>query len=107
MTPVLMDDKLRQLLTSKPCQFGYEANTWTVPLLAAHLRYYGAASTTNARAGAVGLKGCGVLSVPPSGGGGDHGGWRRGIGGLPPPRGWAAGVYRRGGLPHGREGRGS
>src|SRR4051812_29760294 len=37
MTPALTDDKLRQLLTSDPCQFGYDANTWTVPLLATHL----------------------------------------------------------------------
>src|SRR3954465_15760581 len=33
-TPALTDAKLRQLLTSDPCQFGYDANTWTVPLLA-------------------------------------------------------------------------
>ena len=26
MTPALTDDKLRQLLTSDPCQFGYDAN---------------------------------------------------------------------------------
>ena len=32
--PVLTDKKLRQLLTSDPCRFGYDANTWTVPLLA-------------------------------------------------------------------------
>src|SRR3954464_15641739 len=37
MTPALTDDKLRHLLTSDPCQFGYDANTWTVPLLATHL----------------------------------------------------------------------
>jgi hypothetical protein len=36
-TPALTDAKLRQLLTSDPCQFGYDANTWTVPLLATHL----------------------------------------------------------------------
>jgi transposase len=35
--PVLTDKKLRQLLTSDPCRFGYDANTWTVPLLATHL----------------------------------------------------------------------
>jgi transposase len=29
------------LLTSDPCQFGYDANTWTVPLLAAHLHTQG------------------------------------------------------------------
>ena len=36
LTPALTDAKLRQLLTSDPCQFGYDANTWTVPLLAKH-----------------------------------------------------------------------
>jgi len=41
MTPALTDDKLRQLLTSDPCQFGYDANTWTVPLLATHLHTQG------------------------------------------------------------------
>jgi transposase len=41
-TPALTDAKLRQLLTSDPCQFGYDANTWTVPLLATHLRTQGA-----------------------------------------------------------------
>jgi len=41
MTPALTDAKLRQLLTSDPCQFGYDANTWTVPLLATHLRTQG------------------------------------------------------------------
>jgi transposase len=39
----LTDDRLRQLLTSDPRQCGYEANTWTVPLLAAHLRAQGLA----------------------------------------------------------------
>src|SRR3954452_13842874 len=39
--PVLTDKKLRQLLTSEPCWFGSDANTWTVPLLAAHLRTQG------------------------------------------------------------------
>src|SRR3954467_10833238 len=39
--PVLADKKLRQLLTSDPCRFGYDANTWTVPLLATHLRRQG------------------------------------------------------------------
>jgi transposase len=34
---VLTDKKLGQLLTSDPCRFGYDANTWTVPLLASHL----------------------------------------------------------------------
>ncbi len=38
MTPALTDDKLGELLTSDPCQFGYDATTWTVPLLATHLR---------------------------------------------------------------------
>ena len=41
MTPALTDDKLRQLLTSDPCQFGYDANPWTVPLLATHLHTQG------------------------------------------------------------------
>ena len=41
MTPALTDAKLRQLLTSDPCQFGYDANTWTVPLLAKHLHTQG------------------------------------------------------------------
>jgi transposase len=40
-TPALTDAKLRQLLTSEPCQFGYDANTWTVPLLATHLHTHG------------------------------------------------------------------
>jgi transposase len=39
----LTDDRLRQLLTSDPRPFGYDANTWTVPLLAAHLRTQGLA----------------------------------------------------------------
>src|ERR1700741_3764809 len=39
--PVLTDKKLRQRLTSNPCRFGYDANTWTVPLLATHLRTQG------------------------------------------------------------------
>ena len=39
----LTDDKLRQLLTSDPGRFGYAATTWTVPLLAAHLRAQGLA----------------------------------------------------------------
>jgi hypothetical protein len=32
MTPVLTDNKLRQLLTSDPCQFGCDANTWNMAL---------------------------------------------------------------------------
>ena len=40
-TPVLTDSKLRQLLTSDPCRFGYDANTWTVPLLATYLHTQG------------------------------------------------------------------
>ena len=39
--PVLADTKLCQLLTSDPCRFGYDANTWTVPLLASYLRTQG------------------------------------------------------------------
>jgi transposase len=39
--PVLTDKKLRQLLTSDPCRFGYDANSWTIPLLATHLRTQG------------------------------------------------------------------
>jgi transposase len=39
----LTEDRLRQRLTSDPRQFGYNANTWTVPLLAAHLRAQGLA----------------------------------------------------------------
>jgi transposase len=35
-TSALTDAKLRQLLTSDPSQFGYDANTWTVPLLTTH-----------------------------------------------------------------------
>jgi transposase len=62
MTPALTDDKLRQLLTSDPCKFGYDANTWTVPLLATHLgtqgvvisaAHCGAGSTPPASAGSV------------------------------------------------------
>jgi transposase len=41
MAPGLTDNKLRHLLTSDPCQFGYDANTWTVPLLATYLRTQG------------------------------------------------------------------
>jgi transposase len=33
--------RLRQLLTSDPQQFGYDANAWTVPLLTAYLRAQG------------------------------------------------------------------
>jgi transposase len=39
----LTDDRLRQLLTSDPRQFGHNATTWTVPLLAAYLRAQGVA----------------------------------------------------------------
>jgi transposase len=39
----LTKDRLRQLLTSDPRQFGYTTTTWTVPLLAAHLRAQGVA----------------------------------------------------------------
>jgi transposase len=39
----LTEERLRELLTSDPCQFGYDANTWTVPLLAAHLQAHGLA----------------------------------------------------------------
>jgi transposase len=39
--PVLTDKKLSQLLTSDPCRFSYDANTWTVPLLASYLRTQG------------------------------------------------------------------
>jgi transposase len=39
----LTTERLRQLLTSDPRQFGYAANTWTVPLLATHLRAQGLA----------------------------------------------------------------
>jgi transposase len=39
----LTTERLRQLLTSDPRQFGYAASTWTVPLLAAHLRAQGLA----------------------------------------------------------------
>jgi len=38
----LTDDRLPQLLTSDPRQFG-DTTTWTVPLLAAHLRAQGVA----------------------------------------------------------------
>jgi transposase len=41
MAPALTDDKLRQLLTSDPCLLGYDANTWTVPLLATYLHAQG------------------------------------------------------------------
>jgi transposase len=37
----LTESRLRQLLTSDPGRFGYAATTWTVPLLAAHLRAQG------------------------------------------------------------------
>jgi transposase len=40
-TPVFTDKQLRQLLTSEPGRFGYDANTWTVPLLATHLHTQG------------------------------------------------------------------
>lgn len=39
----LTHDKLRQLLTSDPRRLGYRTNTWTVPLLATHLRRQGVA----------------------------------------------------------------
>jgi transposase len=41
MAPAPTDDKLRQLLTSDPCRLGYDANTWTVPLLATYLHAQG------------------------------------------------------------------
>ena len=59
MTPALTDDKLRRLLTSDPCQFGYDANTWTVPLLATHLRTQGvviSARTLRRRIRAAGFR---------------------------------------------------
>ena len=37
----LTEERLRQLLTSDPRQFGHDANVWTVPLLTAHLRAQG------------------------------------------------------------------
>ena len=40
-TPALTDAKIRQLLASDPSQFGYDANTWTVPLLTTHLHTQG------------------------------------------------------------------
>jgi transposase len=40
-TPALTDSKLRQLLTSDLRRFGYDANTWTVPLLATYLHTQG------------------------------------------------------------------
>jgi transposase len=43
VAPALTEDRLRQLLTRDPRQFGYNANTWTVPLLAAHLQAQGLA----------------------------------------------------------------
>jgi transposase len=39
----LTESRLRQLLTSDPGRFGYATTTWTVPLLAAHLRAQGLA----------------------------------------------------------------
>src|ERR1700750_89733 len=45
LTPALTDAKLRQLLTCEPCQFGYDANTWTVPLLAKHRHTQGVVSS--------------------------------------------------------------
>jgi transposase len=39
----LTDAGLRHLLANDPRQFGYNANIWTVPLLAAHLRARGLA----------------------------------------------------------------
>jgi transposase len=41
--PQLTDARLKQLLTSDPCTCGYDANAWTAPLLAAHLRDQGIA----------------------------------------------------------------
>jgi len=41
--PQLTDARLKQLLTSDPCTCGYDANAWTAPLLAAHLRGQGIA----------------------------------------------------------------
>src|SRR3978361_1202803 len=54
--PVLTDKKLRQLLTSEPCRFGYDANTWTVPLLATYLAHRASCSVPAH---------CGVGSAPP------------------------------------------
>jgi transposase len=39
----LTESRLRQLLTSDPGRFGYAVTTWTVPLLAGHLRAQGLA----------------------------------------------------------------
>jgi transposase len=39
----LTERRLRELLTSDPGRFGYAATTWTVPLLAGHLRAQGLA----------------------------------------------------------------
>jgi transposase len=41
--PQLTDARLKQLLTRDPCTCGYDANAWTAPLLAAHLRDQGIA----------------------------------------------------------------
>ena len=45
----LTDDRLHQLLTSDPRQFGHNATTWTVPLRATHLRAPGVAISPRTR----------------------------------------------------------
>jgi transposase len=58
-TLVLTDKKLRPLLTSDPCRFGYDANTWTVPLLTTHLHTQGvviSARTLRRRIRAAGFR---------------------------------------------------
>src|SRR6476469_1349603 len=46
LTPALTDAKLRQLLTSDPCQFGYDANTWPMTLLDPHMHTQGVVIST-------------------------------------------------------------
>jgi transposase len=45
-TPALTDSELHQLLTSDPCRFGYDANTWTAPLLGTYLHTQGVVIST-------------------------------------------------------------
>jgi transposase len=40
VAPVLMEQRLAQILARDPRQEGYQATTWTVPLLVTHLRQH-------------------------------------------------------------------
>src|SRR4051812_22044407 len=76
---VLTDKKLRQLLTSDPCQFGHDANTGPGPPLATPLRTGGAVSTPPPRRGRTGEVGFGWRRPRyVDGGRGEHVGEKKG-----------------------------